>query len=71
MIESGESSVIFSLTDSPLTPKLMEMGFLPGKEVRLVRKAPGGSPLYFDLNGHYVALRKEEANSIVLEAGAK
>ena len=71
MLKPGEKSIIKSLTDSPFSPKLLEMGFLPGKQIRLIRKAPGGSPLYFDLSGQYVALRIEEAKSIMLEAGSK
>jgi len=66
MLQPGQKGVIKSLKESHISPKLLEMGFLPGKEIRLIRKAPGGSPLYFDIQGHYVALRREEAGNIVL-----
>jgi len=71
MLKPGERAIIKSLRDSNVSPKLLEMGFLPGKEIRLIRKAPGGSPLYFDVQGHYVALRKEEAGNILLDDAEK
>jgi ferrous iron transport protein A len=67
MLKPGEKGTITSLNESIFYFKLLELGFLPGKVIRLIRRAPGGSPLYFDLQGHYVALRKEEAESILLE----
>lgn len=67
LLKPGEKGTIKSLAESSISPKLLEMGFLPGKEIRLVRKAPGGSPLYIDLHGHFIALRKEEAGTILLQ----
>ena len=71
MLKPGEKAVIKSLKDSRITAKLLEMGFLPGKTIRLLREAPGGNPLYFDLEGHYVALRKEEAEHLQFDDIAK
>ena len=69
-LKPGEKAVIKSLENSHLCHKLLEMGFLSGKELRLVRKAPGGCPLYLDLQGHFIALRKEEAQTILLDGAA-
>ena len=71
MLKPGETGIIHSLKESVISSKLTELGFLPGKEIRLVRRALGGSPLYFDLRGHYVALRTEEAENILLDASDK
>jgi ferrous iron transport protein A len=71
MLRPGEEGKIKSLTESAVSAKLLELGFLPGKTIRLIRKAPGGSPLYFAVNGHYIALRKEEAANILLDAPEK
>lgn len=68
-LKPGEKGIIRSLEESQISPKLLEMGFLPGKEIRLMRTAPGGSPLYLDVQGHYIALRREEAQAIVLKCG--
>jgi ferrous iron transport protein A len=60
----GESGVIedFSLEIIPLS--LLEMGCLPGKEVRLIQIAPLNDPLYIQVNGSHLAIRKEMANQI-------
>ncbi len=41
--------------------RLMELGFLPGTEVITGRRAPGGGPRVFRVDGSEVALRKETA----------
>jgi ferrous iron transport protein A len=69
MLRPGEKALIQSLKDSPVSKKLLEMGFLPGREIRLVSKAPGGNPLCFEVQGMFVALREEEARNLVLAGG--
>ena len=44
--------------------KLLEMGCLPGAEVRLVQIAPLKDPLYICVNGSHLAIRKETASKI-------
>lgn len=41
--------------------RLMELGFLPGNEVVPARRAPGGGPRVFRVDGSEVALRYETA----------
>ncbi len=41
--------------------RLMELGFLPGSEIVPTRKAPGGGPRVYRVDGSEVALRKETA----------
>ncbi len=41
--------------------RLMELGFLPGNEIVPGRKAPGGGPRVFRVDGSEVALRRETA----------
>lgn len=67
-LKPGEKGTIKLLSESPISTKLLEMGFLPGKEIRLLRTGLGGCPLYVDLQGSYIALRKEEAETILLES---
>ena len=63
-LQIGESGIIedFSLDLIPLC--LLEMGCLPGKEVRLIQIAPFNDPLYIKVNGSHLAIRKEMANQI-------
>jgi len=51
-----------SLANIPL--KLLEMGCLPGAEVRLIQIAPLKDPLYICVNGTHLAIREETAASI-------
>ena len=66
-LQKGERSTIkgFSLESVPL--KLLEMGCLPGNEVELVQQAPFHDPLYLNINGSHLAIRKETAEQIEIE----
>ena len=44
--------------------KLLEMGCLPGAEVKLIQLAPLQDPLYICVNGSHLAIRKETAGKI-------
>ena len=44
--------------------RLMELGFLPGSEITLARRAPGGGPRVFRVDGSEVALREETAGRL-------
>jgi ferrous iron transport protein A len=51
-----------SLDEIPL--KLLEMGCLPGAEVQLIQLAPLKDPIYINVNGSHLAIRKETASLI-------
>ena len=44
----------------------MAMGLLPGSVVELVRKSPFGKTIYIRSGNHYVALRDNEAATILI-----
>lgn len=66
-LQKGERARIkgFSIESVPL--KLLEMGCLPGNEVELVQQAPFRDPLYLNINGSHLAIRKETAEQIEIE----
>jgi Fe2+ transport system protein FeoA len=47
--------------------RLMEMGILPGTEVRLVRSVGIGDLIELEVRGAYISLRLSEAKSLYLE----
>jgi len=47
--------------------RLLEMGFVRGTAVRMVKAAPLADPLEFVLRGYHVALRREEAATVLIE----
>lgn len=63
-LKIGERGIIedFSLDVIPLS--LLEMGCLPGKEVKLLQIAPLKDPLYIKVNGSHLAIRIEMAQQI-------
>lgn len=63
-LQIGEKAYISeqSLDDIPL--KLLEMGCLPGAEVKLIQIAPLKDPLYICVNDSHLAIRKETASKI-------
>jgi Fe2+ transport system protein FeoA len=47
--------------------RMLDLGLVPGTEVRLVRRAPGGDPVAYRIRGAVVALRREQADQIRIE----
>ena len=66
-LKNGQRAIIkdFSVDIVPL--KLLEMGCLPGNEVALVQTAPFQDPLYLNINGSHLAIRKVTAAQIEIE----
>lgn len=66
-LKKGQVGIIkeFSVEVVPL--KLLEMGCLPGNEVFLVQTAPFKDPLYLNINGSHLAIRRETAQKIEIE----
>ena len=53
--------------DRPFRRRLMEMGFLPGTIVRLVRRVDIADLLELEVRGSHISLRRSEADSLFLE----
>jgi len=66
-IKDNKTYIIVRLEDSNIKEKLMEMGCTPGTPVRRLHSAPFGCPITFDINGYQLALRAEEASTLILE----
>lgn len=67
-LEPGERAVIgaFERVDG-FTQRLLQLGFLEGTEVEVVRRAPTGDPIEVVLMGYALSLRREEAGAIPVE----
>lgn len=64
-LKPGEAGKVSSFTgESGEQMRLMEMGLLPGTEVRFVRRAPFGDPLEVEVRGYNLSLRESEASQI-------
>ena len=66
-LKKGERGVITDCSSKDIPLKLLEMGCLPGNEVKLLQLAPFYDPLYLNVNGSFLAIRKDTAVLILIE----
>ena len=66
-LKRGEKGVITDVSSELIPLKLLEMGCLPGNYVELVEVAPFSDPLYLNVNGSHLAIRKETAIHILID----
>ena len=62
-----EVKTVKEFKDAKIACKLMAMGMLPGSIVKVIRKAPMNGGFYLKVNGHRMALRVNEAASVIVE----
>lgn len=69
LIESGNLCKIKSLhAKDKLLQKLLDMGFVVGATVEVVREAPLYDPMELKIHNYLISLRKSEAELIEVEA---
>ena len=67
-LKKGQNAKILRVSGSgPIKRRMMDMGMVPGSEIKLIRKAPFGDPIEFRIKGYSLSLRKEEAETILIE----
>jgi len=66
-LKRGQKAIITALITDQIPLKLLEMGCLPGNEVTLLQTAPFSCPMYLNINGSHLAIRKEVAENIEVE----
>lgn len=67
LLKKGEKAIILAFDLDTIPLKLIEMGCMEGHIIELVQVAPLGDPLYLDINGTHLAIRKETAQKINVE----
>jgi Fe2+ transport system protein FeoA len=69
-LKPGESATIRKIKAvGSLKRKFLSMGLVPGEVVKVERVAPLGDPIDVTIKGYQLSLRKEEADSILVERG--
>ena len=64
-LQKGESAKIISFhKDLALQSRLVEMGILPGVEIRLLKKGPFNGPIEIKVRSYEVAIRYKDAMKI-------
>ena len=54
-------------TDPKLKMRLLELGLLKGTTIEIIRYAPLGDPIEIKIRGYRLSIRKEEAESVLIE----
>jgi len=66
-LKIGEKALIIDCEETQIPLKLMEMGCLPNQELKIVQLAPFNDPIYLEVNGSFIAIRKETAEHIKVQ----
>lgn len=64
----GQKGRIFQVCGDPdFRLRMMEMGFVRGAEVKVVKYAPLSDPMEFVIKGYHISLRKDQAGDILMK----
>jgi len=68
----GEEGIILKIKGrGQFRQRLMEMGFIAGKKVIVVKKAPLRDPVEYKIMGYHISLRNSEAQLVEVDRGGK
>lgn len=67
-VPNGHSVLVQKVAISSLRVKLMEMGIVEGKRLKVLYRAPLGDPIAIDVEGYVLSLRIDEAELINVES---
>jgi ferrous iron transport protein A len=66
-LRPGDHAVVRAVSgSSTLRRRLLEMGFVSGTKVRVVRLAPLADPMEVELHGYHFSLRRSEADTVLV-----
>lgn len=61
---SQSASIVEVDTRRPSGTRLLDLGFLPDTQLRMIRPAPLGDPVIYELRGYQICLRKADAAQV-------
>ncbi len=59
-----ECEIVDVIADGILGQRLLDMGFIPGTRIRVIRNAPLIDPVQLELKGYHISLRHSEAKKV-------
>jgi ferrous iron transport protein A len=64
-LRPGETAEVVAVSgDDAIGRRLLDLGLLPGTPVTVMRRAPLGDPVVYELRGYRLCLRRSEAARI-------
>lgn len=68
----GDKGAIIQVCGDPdFRLRMMELGFIKGTEVQVVKYAPLSDPVEFLIKGYHITLRKDQAADILMQEPEK
>ena len=66
-LDIGESGIVSKIVgEGALKRRILEMGLVPGTQIRVERKAPLNDPVSVWFRGYELSLRVDEANAVLI-----
>jgi ferrous iron transport protein A len=62
--QGQECEIVDIISEGIMGQRLLDMGFIPGTRIKVIRNAPLVDPVEFLLKGYYVSLRHSEAQKV-------
>lgn len=62
----GQGTVTEVLGSDEVSVRLLEMGLVPGTEIRVIGFAPLGDPVEIEVRGYRLSVRKSEAAHVLV-----
>jgi ferrous iron transport protein A len=56
--------IVDVIADGILGQRLLDMGFIPGTRIRVIRNAPLIDPIEIEMKGYHISLRHSEAKGV-------
>jgi len=64
-VKRGQECKIVDITSEGIMgQRLLDMGFIPGTRIKVIRNAPLVDPVEFLLKGYHISLRHSEAKQV-------
>ena len=60
----NECATIFKVGD--LKPRLLEMGLIPGADIRFIKRTAFGGPIEVKVRNFYLSIRLDDAKTILV-----
>jgi len=71
-LNEGDAGIILKIKGrGQFRQRLSEMGFVVGKKVEVIKKAPLRDPIEYKIMGYHISLRNSEAQLIEVDKGNK
>lgn len=67
-LKTGDEGVIANVVGGgPVVRRIVDMGMVIGARIKILRRAPLGDPIEFEVKGYNISLRKSEAEHVFVE----